>query len=462
MQLGARKPRKKTRLFFLILMVCLIGGGLWLALRVGPTPTIELHTDRPAIGKTTMVTAIFSEPAQGLGSVRLELVQGDQVDVLGAQTFERPAPFPWNRGAGEDEATLDAVVGSRSHDWLVEGEAVLRAVADRSVGFLRRQDAVIVEQTLQVRLRPPRLEVLSSQHYGRQGGSGAVVYRVGETAVSSGVRAGSHISKGSPVDGGTPGERFVIYALPWDLDDESAIRLFAEDDAGNRVEMAFLDLFKARPPRTDVIRLSDAFLERVVPAIESRTAGFDDSGSLLEQYLEINGSLRQAELDRIAALSEESVPEFLWSGPFLQMANSARMAGFAEVRSYRYDGEAVDRQTHLGLDLASTSRAPVPAPNSGRVLFAGWMTLYGNAVIVDHGYGLLTVCGHLSTIEVAEGEMVERGQIIGRSGATGLAGGDHLHLEFVVHGQSVDPHEWLDATWIENNITSKIKFRILN
>ena len=66
-----------------------------------------------------------------------------------------------------------------SHDWLVEGEAVLRAVAHRSVGFLRRQDAVIVERTLQVRLRPPRLEVLSSQHYGRQGGSGAVVYRVG-------------------------------------------------------------------------------------------------------------------------------------------------------------------------------------------------------------------------------------------------------------------------------------------
>ena len=82
---------------------------------------------------------------------------------------------------------------------------LLRAVADRSVGFLRRQDPVIVEKTLQVRLRPPRLEVLSSQHYGRQGGSGAVVYRVGETAVSSGVRAGDHISEGSPVDGGGPG-----------------------------------------------------------------------------------------------------------------------------------------------------------------------------------------------------------------------------------------------------------------
>ena len=93
----------------------------------------------------------------------------------------------------------------------------------------------------------------------------------------------------------------MIYALPWDLDDESAIRLFAEDDAGNRVETAFLDLFKSRPPRTDDIQLTDGFLERVVPAIASRTAGFDDSGSLLDQYLEINGNLRQAELDRVVA-----------------------------------------------------------------------------------------------------------------------------------------------------------------
>jgi murein DD-endopeptidase MepM/ murein hydrolase activator NlpD len=116
----------------------------------------------------------------------------------------------------------------------------------------------------------------------------------------------------------------------------------------------------------------------------------------------------------------------------------------------------VDRQTHLGLDLASTARAPVPAPNAGRVVFAGWMTLYGNSVIIDHGYGLMSLCGHMSSIDVAEGDMVERGQLIGKSGTTGLAGGDHLHLEIFVHGQSVDPLQWLDAKWIRDNITSKI------
>ncbi len=159
---------------------------------------------------------------------------------------------------------------------------------------------------------------------------------------------------------------------------------------------------------------------------------------------------------RVAELARTSQPAFLWSGPFLQMPNTALKANFAQTRSYLYDGEVIDRQTHLGLDLASTARAPVPAPNSGVVLFAGWMTLYGNAVIIDHGYGLFSLAGHMASIDVAAGDPVTRGQTIGRSGATGLAGGDHLHLEIFVQGQSVDPLEWFDAKWIRDNLASKL------
>jgi murein DD-endopeptidase MepM/ murein hydrolase activator NlpD len=297
---------------------------------------------------------------------------------------------------------------------------------------------------------------VSAQHYARQGGSGAVVYRVGDTVARSGVRAGGFEAAGSPLPGGATDARFALYAIPWDENDSSRVRLFAEDDAGNRSERPFLDLFKPLPPRTDTIALSDQFLASVVPAIASQTPGFDASGSLLEQYLRINGELRRQELARVAELARTSRPAFLWSGPFLQMPNTALKANFAQTRSYVYAGQQVDRQTHLGLDLASTARAPVPAPNSGVVLFAGWMTLYGNAVIIDHGYGLLSLCGHLSTVEVAAGEQVARGQIVATSGATGLAGGDHLHLEISLHGQSVDPLEWLDAKWITDNIGSKI------
>jgi murein DD-endopeptidase MepM/ murein hydrolase activator NlpD len=457
MQIGTRKPRKKLRLVVVVALLVALSVGLWLALRVGPLPAVVLSTDRPAIGKKTTVTAAFSEPVNGLGEIRLELVQGDRTELLDQGSMAPAPPLPWSTDDGTAEAVLSAVVGTDVFDWLTEDEIVVRAVASRSAGFLRRPDPVVVERTLPVRLRPPRLELVSSQHYGRQGGSGAVVYRIGDTAVRSGVRAGSHESRGFHLEGGSADELFALYALPWDLDDESEIRLFAEDDAGNRVEIPFLDLFKPMPRRTDTIELTDAFFERVVPAIADRTAGFDVSESLLDQYLVINGELRQAELDRVASLAAVSEPSFLWSGPFLQMPNSALKANFAQVRTYLYQGREVDRQTHLGLDLASTAHAPVPAPNSGRVVVAGWMTLYGNAVVMDHGYGLMSLCGHLSTVDVAVGDEVERGQILGTSGATGLAGGDHLHLEVFLHGQSVDPLEWLDQKWIEDNITSKLE-----
>ncbi len=457
MQLGARKPRKKTRFFFAIVAITVIGGGLWLAFRKGPVPVVDLATDRPAVGKATTVIANFSEPAHGLGSIRLELIQGDRVEVLDRQELTRGSLVPWSKDDGTGEVAVTAIIGTTTLDWLAEGDVVVRAIADRSMGFLRRGESVVEELVLPVRLRPPRLELMSSQHYGQQGGSGAVRYRVGGTAVRSGVRAGTHESRGSALEGGGPDEYFALYALPWDLGDANEIRLFAEDDAGNRVELAFLDLFKPLPDRVDTIRLSDAFFERVVPAIASRTPGFDDSGTLLEQYLVINRDLRRAELERVAELERRSEPAFLWSGPFFQMTNSALKANFAQTRSYLYDGVEVDRQTHLGLDLASTARAPVPAPNAGRVVFAGWMTLYGNAVIIDHGYGLMSLCGHLSTIETEEGARVERGQIIGLSGATGLAGGDHLHLEIFVHGQSVDPFEWLDGKWIQEKIMAKLE-----
>lgn len=455
MALQSKRSRTLPLVLVLVLAV-LVVVGLWLALRVGPEPTITLETEWPAVGKTNLVTARFSEPGRGLGAIRLELAQGGRTELLAEQRFEHGFGLPL-LGGGTADAALEATVGTEAFPWLAEGELVLRAVAERAAGALRSPEPVVVEQTLAVRRRPPRLELVSSQHYARQGGSGAVVYRVGESAARSGVRAGEVVSPGSPLPGGTGGDRFVLYALPWDVADSSQVRLFAEDDAGNRAEQPFLDLFKPMPPRTDTIDVSDAFLERVVPAIASQTPGFDASGSLLDQYLRINGELRRAELNEVAALAGASEPAFLWSGPFLQMPNTALEANFAQTRTYVYDGRQVDRQTHLGLDLASTARAPVPAPNSGKVVYAGWMSLYGNAVVIDHGYGLLSLCGHLSSVSVAAGDRVAKGDVIGASGATGLAGGDHLHLEIFVHGQSVDPLEWLDAKWIGDNLATKLR-----
>jgi murein DD-endopeptidase MepM/ murein hydrolase activator NlpD len=452
-----KAPRRRPRWVVVLLALVAVAYGLWGALRRGPVPSVTIESERPAIGAATKVVARFAEPSRGLGTIRLELVQGERSVVLGELRFPRAGSFSLTRGRPTAHAELPTTVGRANQEWLKEGEVVLRATADRMTGPLRARTPVVVEKRMQVRLRPPRLELESKQHYVREGGSGAVVFRVGAETAISGVRAGTVESLSYPLPGGGTGERFALFAVPWELGDGAAVRLFAEDDAGNRVELPFLDLFKKSPPREDTLELTDSFLEKVVPAIASATPGFDARGTLLEQYLRINGDLRRSVLAQIAALARDSEPHALWRGAFLQMPNTQRRAGFAENRTYLYKGRVVDRQTHLGLDLASTERAPVPAANAGKVVFAGWLSIYGNAVILDHGYGLLSLYGHMSTVDVKVGELVTKGQRLGTSGSTGLAGGDHLHLEIFVQGKSVDPLEWLDEHWIRDNIETKVK-----
>ncbi|MEJ2097196.1 MAG: M23 family metallopeptidase [Deltaproteobacteria bacterium] len=129
----------------------------------------------------------------------------------------------------------------------------------------------------------------------------------------------------------------------------------------------------------------------------------------------------------------------------------------AKLPEFRdYQNRNIDDEFHLGVDLASTANSPVPAANKGKVVFAGRIGIYGNIILIDHGFGLFSMYGHLSRMDVEPGQMVDKGSIIGKTGATGLAGGDHLHFAMMVHQTFVNPVEWWDASWIKNNITDKL------
>src|SRR5208337_2912160 len=137
-----------------------------------------------------------------------------------------------------------------------------------------------------------------------------------------------------------------------------------------------------------------------------------------------NGPLRQEDAQKLVAFSQRTAPKFLWKGLYLRLPGKTE-AGFADYRTYRYDGQTVDHQTHLGFDLAGSEHMPVRAANAGVVVFAGFFGIYGNAVVIDHGCGIQSLYGHMSSLEVKEGDSVKGGQEIGRSGQTGLAAGDH-------------------------------------
>ena len=146
-----------------------------------------------------------------------------------------------------------------------------------------------------------------------------------------------------------------------------------------------------------------------------------------------------------------------WQGAFGRLPGSATRSGFGDRRTYFYQGQKIDQQFHLGVDLASLSQSPIPAANKGKIVFADRLGIYGKTIIIDHGFGLFSMYSHLSGFDRHVDQMVSKGEIIGRTGNTGLAGGDHLHFSVLVNDVFVNPLEWWDATWIIHNVTGKIK-----
>jgi murein DD-endopeptidase MepM/ murein hydrolase activator NlpD len=406
------------------------------------------------IGRRTPVAVQLESGGRGLVGVEVALVQGDRKQVLASKTYApRPAWAFWGERTERDR--LDVEVGRDTVKGLKAGTATIRVEAARAGAWLRRPDPTVVQLELPVRLNPPALSPQSDAVYVSQGGSECIVYRVSESSVRDGVQAGSAFFAGHPLPGGGPGVKFALFAVPFDLADASQVRLVAEDEVGNRATASFVHRFFPRKWHRSEIPLTDPFLQKVVPEIVSQSPDVEEKGSLIETYLVINRDLRKANNAEIQALATRSKPQFLWSRPFLRMA-SAPEAGFADHRTYTYQGKSVDHQVHLGVDMADTQNVPVPAANDGVVVLAKYLGIYGNTVIVDHGYGLMTLYGHLSAIDVKEGDPVTRSQPLGRSGATGLAGGDHLHYSVLVDGTFVIPKEWWDGHWIQDRIARKL------
>jgi len=442
------------RLLLLLIVLVVATAGVLSLFGWGPSPKVDLRAGAPGIGQRTPLSVTVRESARGLAGVRVVLTQNGKDEVLAQESF---APRPLWKVWGErtPERKLDLEVGKKKQTWLANGEAVIRVEAARAGGMLRHPGPVVQELKLPVRVFPPALNLLSTQTYAAQGGSEAVVYHVEPAAVRHGVEAGKYFFPGAPLPG-RDGEFFVIFGIPWDMETPDTIKLFAQDALGNEARLGFVERWTPRPVGKADIRLNDPFLQKVVPEIASHRPEVGSTDDLLAAYLKINGDLRRKNDQELLELGAKSRPEFLWNQAFLPFPSGQVMERFAARRTYFYGDKEVDHQTHLGFDLASTQHAPVPAANRGVVMLAGYFGIYGNTVILDHGYGLMSLYAHLSSIDVKEGQTVERGQRVGVSGATGLAGGDHLHFATLIRGLPVTPVEWWDPHWIQDRIARKL------
>jgi hypothetical protein len=321
---------------------------------------------------------------------------------------------------------------------------------DRSWAKRGKGNKTVLKLPLTLDTQPPHLTVLSRFHNLNQGGSGLIAYRVSEPVETSGVVVGDFFFPGYRQDTGV---HLALFAFPYQLDPvQIRPRLLARDLAGNKREAAFAFHGNRRTFKRDTLNISQGFLEMVMPQFQPV---FPEEENLLDLYLRVNRELRDRNLAELLSLGTQTSPFPMWEGVFIRQPRAAPRAGFADHRTYLHNGVKVDEQVHTGVDLASVALDEILASNRGRVVYNNFLGIYGQTVILDHGLGLQTLYAHLSRADVAVGAMVEKGQVLGTSGMTGLAAGDHLHFEVLISGRAVNPVEWWDASWMENNISNK-------
>ena len=438
-----QRSRIRPWVFLVVLLVLAIVAPIsYLAWRQSVPGVRATLTAPKAIGHKPALTLSLAAARGTIAAAEVRVVQdGKTVTVfkqespLGARaelpvTFET-APL----GLREGNATIE--VWSRDDFWRP----------------LRGTPRAVAAAPVTIDLTPPKLEVLGATRYISPGGAALVAFRV-DDAVRTDVTVGSRAFASHPYGPADKRARVALIALPPDFSSNTPMAITALDEAGNVASRGVPSELKPRAFPRDTIKLSDAFLQAKVPELLPQRP---PTQPLLDGFLIINRDQRkQAETEKLK-IGERTAEQPLWQGPFVQPRNTKVFSNFAEKRTYVYDGREVDTQIHYGYDLASTKQSPVPAANAGVVAFAGPLTIYGNTVIVDHGLGLQTLYAHLSSVDVKPGDKVAKGQPLGRTGATGLAIGDHLHFEVLVSGVSVTPLEWWDGKWIRDRVNRPLK-----
>lgn len=323
---------------------------------------------------------------------------------------------------------------------LNEGKAVV--IFKAKGGWFKKTE---LSQDVQIDTVPPKLSLIHAPHLLKQGMAGVVILKaVGADNVY--VKNNDRIFKGYPLNENN--EYIVMVGASYDQPVKSTYYAVSEDAAGNRNIKALPTLVKTGKHKQSRIEISDDFLRRVILPLTNT----EPDGDLVKAFREVNEVWREKDAEKISEISSGSKGEKLWKGRFIQLKNSKVMAIYGDKREYVYGGRVISRSVHLGYDLASVSHADVEAANSGIVKYAGELGIYGNAVIIDHGFGLMSLYGHLSEIDVEEGQEVKKGEVIAKTGSTGLAGGDHLHFGILVNGVEVSPLYWWDGRWIERSI----------
>jgi len=439
---------------FLGFLGALIGLGFLVSQRFESSPPMVVAPETIVLGPGSNPLVIeIDDPDSGVRSVHARLLDQAGSRNLGEESY----PGSLLKGSGhEGRQRTFGIDLDPSKLQVADGNATLVvSVRDWSWRDTFAGNRTELSIPVEIDTRPPRVQISSGLTYMYRGGAAAAVYRVGENVPRDGIMVGETFHPGFPHPSGEENLRFALFAVPVEAVGDPSIRVIAVDRAGNEGTAAFPARIQERGFQESQLSISRPFIESVAIPLADH-AGLPTT-TPTEAFKSVNEDLRVRNEQIIReSLARDPVQRPLWSGAFKQLANSAVMSRFAELRNYSLDGAAISQARHYGFDLASTANAPITAAATGRVVYADDLGIYGLCVILDHGLGLASLYAHLSSIDVSAGEDVAQGAVLGRSGRTGLAGGDHLHFAILVGETYVNPLEWWDAKWVRSHIEARL------
>ncbi|MXZ47689.1 MAG: M23 family metallopeptidase [Candidatus Dadabacteria bacterium] len=415
-------------------------------------PVISFERDVKSLGLKPLDVTV-SDKGTGLSKVRISLLDAYGESVLVEKEYEK----------GTKSDVISVRINPEKLGIKSGAAELLIEATDRFMNGLFPGKKAVFSQRVTLDFIPPQIQELSPALYIRHGGAGVVIYKVSEDTVSSGVEIKDLFFEGYTGYFEDPSVHLAFFAYPYNAEKGEKIEILATDAAGNETrESVYYRLLRASYVK-DEIGLSEWFLKSKVLPLFTKVYGYSPVGDdgkpdLRKAFLKINSETRKENDNRIYEIGRQSRKEILWKGKFNQLRNSKVGATFADHRRYLMDGNVIDNQYHLGYDLSVTKKYPVPASNTGVVVFAEHLGIYGNTVIIDHGMGVMSLYSHLSSMDVSVGDSVGKKDIVGRTGTTGLAVGDHLHFGVYVQGIPVRPLEWWDAKWINDNILYKVNY----
>ena len=339
-----------------------------------------------------------------------------------------------------------------------EGSLRIQAFDTSKWNFFKGNETVVNSKII-IDKKSPVANVITNSYLLRQGGSGIVIVEILDDNLKDYYISFNDEELFELFPFHKKNYYISIITWPIDIKEFKRVNVVAVDLAGNKTETKVPYYIKNFKEKVDDIKISDDFINNVSKHV-LENSNMNVPLDPVEIFVKTNKELREINVKTIREVSRKNFANKTNTAfdikPFIRLPNAATFAKFGERRHYFYNDKKIDEAWHLAMDWASIKRAEITVSNPGKVIFKDYLGIYGDTVIVDHGFGLGSLYAHTSSIKVEVNDEVKVGQHIANTGATGAVFGDHLHFGMLVQGIEVNPNEWLDFGWMKTNVTKTI------